>query len=61
MPVKFDKHLCDMNPFCPVARLCPTGAMSIDKKTYRPTFDHDKCTGCGTCVPACPHGAVHEE
>ncbi|MBI2908265.1 MAG: 4Fe-4S binding protein [Chloroflexi bacterium] len=23
-----------------------------------PDIDNDKCTGCGTCVDACPAGAV---
>ena len=22
------------------------------------TFDHDKCNGCGFCIPACPEGAI---
>ncbi len=22
------------------------------------TFDHDKCNGCGVCIPACPEGAI---
>lgn len=58
MTVSFDPRSCDQNPYCPVARACPTGAMHIDRKTFRPRFDPDKCTGCEVCVPMCPHGAV---
>jgi Fe-S-cluster-containing hydrogenase component 2 len=61
MAIKFDIASCDKNPYCPVIKVCPTGAMFIDRKTFRPTFDPEKCTGCGTCVPFCPHGALSEE
>lgn len=60
MPVVFDKTLCDKNPFCPVTRSCPTGAMYIDRRKFTPAFDESKCTGCGTCITSCPHGAVRE-
>ena len=61
MSVRFDEGLCDRNPFCPVVKACPTGAMYVDRKTYRPVFDAEKCTGCGTCLVSCPHGAMVEE
>ncbi|MCU0860382.1 MAG: 4Fe-4S binding protein [Thermoplasmata archaeon] len=61
MPVRFDAESCDRNPYCPVVRACPTGAMYVDRKTFRPSFDADKCTGCGTCVAFCPHGAMVDE
>ncbi|MCJ7562290.1 MAG: 4Fe-4S binding protein [Thermoplasmata archaeon] len=60
MPVSFNPKICDNNPFCPVTRTCPTGAMYIDRKTFRPAFDAEKCTGCGTCLTSCPHGAIVE-
>jgi len=60
MAVMFDKGKCDQNPFCSVTRVCPSGAMYIDKKTYRPSFDAEKCTGCSVCVSKCPHGAMSE-
>lgn len=59
--VRFDKSRCDMNPFCPVTRACPKGAMYVDRRTFRPTFDKDKCTGCAICVSSCPHGAMVED
>lgn len=58
MTVNFDQKLCDLNPYCPVVRVCPTGALYIDRRTFRPSFDESKCTGCEACVPICPHGAV---
>jgi len=61
MTVKFDHERCDLNPFCPVAKVCPTSAMFVDRKTYKPTFDASKCEGCGICLSSCPHGAVFEE
>lgn len=59
--VSFDETECDKNPFCPVTRVCPAGAMYIDPATRIPRFDRDRCTGCGTCVDACPRGAVRPE
>ena len=58
MTVKFELSLCDRNPYCPAAKACPTGALYIDRKTFRPAFDDGKCTGCEVCVPICPRGAV---
>lgn len=58
--IAFDPDACDRNPYCPVTRACPTGAMYIDKRTFSPAFDASKCTGCGTCLASCPHGAVRE-
>jgi dihydromethanopterin reductase (acceptor) len=56
--VSFDESGCDRNPFCPVTRLCPTGAMHIDLVKRTPRLDRSLCTGCGTCVEACPRGAI---
>jgi ferredoxin len=38
--------------------LCPTGAFSIDPKTRKVLFDHNKCVVCGLCVKACPPRAM---
>ena len=58
MTVKFDQKMCDLNPYCPATKACPSGALHIDRKTYRPSFDAAKCTGCGVCLSKCPRGAV---
>jgi len=39
------------------ARACHSGAISPSVDALE--VDHDKCTGCGACVPACPAGALH--
>lgn len=61
MTVKFEQTKCDLNPYCPAVRMCPTGALYVDRKTFRPSFDAEKCSGCGVCVPYCARGAVSEE
>lgn len=33
--------------------VCPTGALSVDRKTFKVIFDPEKCTACGFCVTAC--------
>lgn len=38
--------------------ICPTGALSTDKKTMRVIFDSSKCIACEICVPACPPRAM---
>ncbi len=38
--------------------ICPTGALSIDRKDMAVLFTPDKCTGCGLCVHICPVRAM---
>lgn len=61
MPVTFKYELCDVNPYCPVTRVCPTKALFVDEKTFRPVFDPVRCSGCAICVSSCPRGALHED
>jgi anaerobic carbon-monoxide dehydrogenase iron sulfur subunit len=46
---------CD-EPWCVYS--CLTGAMHQDKLTGTITVDEEKCTGCWTCIVACPNGAL---
>jgi Pyruvate/2-oxoacid:ferredoxin oxidoreductase delta subunit len=32
----------------------------VDRKTFRPVFDSDMCTGCAVCASSCPRGAIRE-
>lgn len=38
--------------------ICPTGALSNDKKTMKVLFDPDRCIACELCVRACPPRAM---
>ena len=58
MTVNFDQKMCDLNPYCPAAKSCPSGALYVDRRTYRPVFNAELCTGCGVCVSKCLRGAV---
>ncbi|MGE5654097.1 MAG: ATP-binding protein [Bacillota bacterium] len=56
-----DPESCDRSPFCPVSRVCPAQAITLQGSGFfgkMPTVDQDKCTGCGVCTRYCPHGAV---
>ncbi len=41
--------------------VCPTQALSLDRKTFRVNFDKKKCILCGLCVDACPYKAINIE
>jgi len=50
---------CDKSPFCPVKRVCPTGA--VERAGFfmgKITINDEKCIGCGKCIQVCPHNAV---
>ncbi len=38
--------------------ICPTGALSIEKKTMRVIFNAAKCIACELCVKSCPPRAM---
>lgn len=57
---KFNESKCDRSPFCPVARVCQTGAITRIKEGFLKTrilYDASKCVGCGKCTKVCPHAA----
>lgn len=47
-------HLCVQCLDYPCVKSCPFEALSIDKTTGAVIVDSKKCTGCGTCIRACP-------
>lgn len=38
--------------------ICPTGALVLERNTYKLKFDKDKCIACLLCIPACPVRAM---
>ena len=50
--------LCEhcVNPECVAA--CPTEALRKDSETGMVMVQNENCTGCMTCVEACPMGAI---
>jgi Fe-S-cluster-containing hydrogenase component 2 len=55
-----DQKLCDGLPACIVKFICPAKAVSQRYGLLGGTasVDAGKCTGCGKCLAACPHGAL---
>ena len=49
---------CD-EPMCVYS--CLTGAMRKDPTSGIVTVDTEKCTGCWTCIVACPNGALTKD
>lgn len=38
--------------------ICPTGALTVDKKTRKINFNAEKCIACELCVKPCPPRAM---
>jgi ferredoxin len=38
--------------------VCPTGSLSISRKTMEVTFDSSRCSACELCIKACPPRAM---
>jgi len=53
----FCRHCAE--PHCVYA--CLTGALSKDYDSGVVTVDAGKCIGCGTCILACPFGAIRRQ
>lgn len=43
------------------ARVCPVGAIAVDRKNMTWTIDRLKCINCGRCVKACRKSALRGE
>jgi len=46
-------------PWCVYS--CLTGAMRKDSAGDKVTVDMEKCSGCWTCIVACPYGALSRD
>lgn len=49
-------HACMHCENAPCVAACPTGA-SVQREDGIVVVDYDTCTGCGTCITACPYHA----
>lgn len=38
--------------------ICPTGALSVERKDMGVSFDQDKCIACELCIPTCAYEAM---
>ncbi len=38
--------------------ICPTEALTLNRKTWKVSFNKDKCIACELCIPACPYKAI---
>ncbi len=38
--------------------ICPTGALSLDRETFRLNFARPLCIVCEQCIPTCPLQAI---
>ena len=46
-------------PCAPCVKVCPQGAITIGEDINEiPTFNADKCIGCGQCIVNCPGQAI---
>jgi ferredoxin len=36
--------------------VCSSGALTMNRETWKINVDKDKCVACGNCVKACPFG-----
>lgn len=60
--IKIDENRCPADHPCPSIRVCPTKAISQEKKFFGlPKIDQDKCIGCKKCVDFCPMEAIEIE
>jgi len=58
MPIIFNYKICDLASECGGIEACPKKAIFFNEKTQRPEVDNKECINCGTCVKACPVGAI---
>jgi ferredoxin len=54
--VRKDEEKCTQCGVC--VSLCPVGALTLDKKSWKIVFDDEKCVLCGLCIDGCPTTAM---
>lgn len=58
MAVLINFKICDNAEECGGIEVCPSGALSWDKKKKTIKIDNAKCVACGQCEKNCPVGAI---
>jgi len=56
LDVQWNEDKCIECTAC--SSVCPTGALSVERKDMHVLFDHEKCIACELCIPACPYEAM---
>ena len=54
--IKFSEEKCVSCTAC--IPICPSGALSVDRKQMLVSFQGEKCIACELCLPACPYKAI---
>lgn len=55
--ITLEKNRCPQNHWCPVMRVCPTGAITQASPFDAPEINDEKCVDCGKCSMYCAFGA----
>ena len=58
--LRVDRERCPPCERCLAALACLKGALTQKEAGAPPTLQPQRCSGCGYCSLACPHGAVVE-
>lgn len=54
--IEIDTDKCTQSYAC--IRVCPVKAISVNEDTGLPLVNHDRCIGCGSCMPVCSSAAI---
>jgi ferredoxin len=54
--ILIDEDICVHCGLC--TGVCPTEALSLEKKTFKLTFMRSRCIVCEQCIPTCPVNAI---
>ena len=54
----FTMRVCRQEADADCVKVCPTGALSIERQKGVVRFDEGRCNGCRDCVTACPYDAI---
>jgi Fe-S-cluster-containing hydrogenase component 2 len=55
--IRIEASKCPKNHYCPVIKICPSGAISQKNPFSAPEIDQEKCTFCGKCTKYCGYEA----